>query len=48
MEVSGQFNASAALPRGNERLSHWVGGWVAPEPICTCLMKKKFLASARN
>jgi len=27
---------------------HWVGGWVAQEPVCTCLAKKEFRASARN
>jgi hypothetical protein len=31
MEVSGQLQAPATLPRGNSPGTHWIGSWVGPK-----------------
>jgi len=34
MEVSGQFHAPAAFTLGGKTPgTHWVGGWLVPEPV---------------
>ena len=33
MVVGGQLNASAALSPGKRQGTHFIGGWVGPEPV---------------
>jgi hypothetical protein len=35
MRVGGQLHAPAALPPGKRPSTHFIGGWVAPEPVWT-------------
>jgi len=48
MDVNDQLHNSTTLPLGRVPGTHWIGGWVAPEPICTFWRTRKSPASARN
>jgi len=39
MEVSGQCDASAALPPRNNPSTHLIGGWVGPRAVMDILEK---------
>jgi hypothetical protein len=44
MEVSGQLNAAAALPPGEEAHgAYWIGGWVSPRAGQVAVKKRKIL-----
>jgi hypothetical protein len=37
-----QLHAPAALPRGKNPRTHWIGVWVAPEPVWTIWTRQQF------
>jgi hypothetical protein len=44
MEVSGQLDAPAAIPRGDGAPgTHWLKGWVGPTAGLDAVEKRKFL-----
>jgi hypothetical protein len=49
MEVSGQFHIPSVVPLGKRaHRTHWIGGWVGPEPVWKLYRKENFAPAANR
>jgi hypothetical protein len=48
MEMSGQFQAPAALAPGRDPRTHWIGDWVGPRAGLDAVVKRKIPSSCRT
>jgi hypothetical protein len=48
MEVSGQFEALAALTEETASNTHWIGGWVSPRVDLEAVEKRKIPFPSRE